>query len=95
MHCQETLWISTALNFSVNIDLVLFTLYFDNSLQTFRLVYTATAKECFFSFTKMAYVYPEIEYGRFFKTLVHNGKTGSMRKYFFYSLDKANLKCTL
>ena len=31
----------------------------------------------------------------FFKTLVYNDKTGSMRKLFFYSVDEADLKHTL
>ena len=30
-----------------------------------------------------------------FRFSVHNGKTGSMRKDFFHSIDKAYLKCTL
>ena len=39
--------------------------------------------------------YQEIEDGSFFKILVHNDKTGSMRKEIFYSVDNTNLKCTL
>ena len=30
-----------------------------------------------------------------FRTLVYNDKIGSMRKELFYSVDEANLTCTL